>query len=283
MAKSNQTTRFHTQVKKRLALNSEVSSAFSSALAYGPKLITLASAEDVNYSVYCQVLDQMCLPVGQVVAFDFSLPTGLLRAFGDLKQLLTDIANDFKVGFNEVVKAFKQRDVFALLKGVGFNVKALWKAIHEFTALVPKGLFTVFDKLVKSGALEGLKKGTMKIDAILHAHPLLTKLAGVALGGLLLWIWMSMAFTGNPQFDFDVSVIISAFKGQFDLTDLFLSPDGLTMLTLLGAGLFTGLGVAWLASNIANLLIAFVFTGARKANDIGLVNKLKTHLEPKKY
>jgi hypothetical protein len=274
---------FHDQLKRRLALNTEVSAAFATALTQGPKLVTIASADEVNYAVYCQVMDQMCLPVGQVVAFDFSLPGILVKAFGDLKQLLTDIANDFKVGFEEVVKAFKQKDVFALLKGVAFNVKALWKALTAFTSLVPKGLFKAFDALVKSGALDGLRKGTMKIDEILHAHPLLTKLAGIALAGLLLWIWLSMSFTGNPQFDFDVAVIVAAFKGQFDLTDLFLSADGLTMLTLLGAGLFTGLGVAWLASNIANLAIAFVFTGARKMNDMGLVNKLKTHLEPKKY
>ena len=240
----------------------------------------IASAKDVTYPVYCAVLDQM---QGREVAFDFSFPTALVKAFGDLKEMFNDIAKEFKVGIGEIVKAFKHKDVFALLKGLGFNIKAIWKGILAFTGLVPKGLFKVFDAIAKSGALDRLKAGTMKIDELIHKYPLLTRLAGIALGGLLIWIWMSCAFTGNPDFDFNIATIIAAFKGDFDLTDLFLSPSGLAMLTALGVGMFTGLGVSWLGSNIGNLLLALVYTGARKLHDSGLVSKMTKHLQPHKY
>jgi hypothetical protein len=248
----------------------------------GPRF-QIASHEDVTYEVYCSVLDNMSRPDNQQIAFDFSLPVGLLKAFGDLKAHLTEIANEFKVGFAEVIKAFKQKDVFALLKGLGFNIKGLWKAIHTFTALVPKGLFKIFDSLIKSGAIDKLKAGTIKIDDLLHAHPLLTRLGGLAIAGLLVWIWLSMSFTGNPQFDLNLGTIIDAFHGNFNLTDLFLSPDGLTMLTLLGTGMFTSIGVAWLGANLANLLLAFIFTGAHKLHDSGLVAKMTKVIQHKKY
>lgn len=258
-----------------------------SSLEQRTRKTIIASADDVTYAIYCSVLDNMARLADQQVAFEFTFPSGLVKAFGDMKEHLQQIADDFKVGFAEVIKAFKQKDIFALLKGIGFNIKAMWKALHTFTALVPKGLFNVFDKLVKSGALDKLKSGAMKIDELLHAHPILARLGGIAIAGLLLWIWFNMSFTGNPQFDLNVDTILMAFHGHYSLTDLFLSPDGLTMLTLLGAGMFTGIGVAYFAAETlggyANLLLALVFTGAHKLHDTGLVNKIAKHLHPKKY
>jgi hypothetical protein len=46
------------------------------------------------------------------------------------------------------------------------------------------------------------------------------------------------------------------------------------MLTTLALG-FTGIGVPWLSSSIYNLLVALLFTGAKKAKESDLVNKLK--------
>lgn len=251
------------------------------------KRVVVASYKDVTYAMYCSVLDNMARPDNQQVAFDFNFPAGLVKAFGDMKEQLTQISEDFKVSIAEVVKAFKQRDVFALLKGIGFNIKVLWKSLHTFTALVPKGLFRVFDAIVKSGALDSLKSGAMKIDELIHKHPILAKLGGVAIAGLLLWIWFNMSFTGNPQFDLDVSTILDALHGRFSLTDLFLSPEGLTMLTLLGTGSLLGISVTYFAAETlagyGNLLLALIFTGAHKLHDSGLTNKIAKTFTHKRY
>lgn len=205
----------------------------------------------------------------------------LLGLLADFKAFFSETAEDLKVGITDLAAAFASKDIFALLKSVGFNLKTLWKGISAALKLIPNGLMRAFEELEKTGVFKGAKLAVRQIDAIIKQHPVLTKLTGVVLGGFLLWVWLSMSFVGHPGFDFDLTFVIDAFRGKFDLVDLFLSPSAMTMLTLLATGLFTGVGVAWLGSSISNLILALAFTGAKKAKQNGLAEKLK-HVIPLK-
>lgn len=241
--------------------------------------LVIASAADISYEVYCNMLDHMS---GKVLAFEFKLPDVLTRAFKDLKEFLVSIAKEFGYGLTEVIRAFAQRDVYALLKGIGFNIKVLWKAVNAFTSLVPRGLIKVFQELEKSGMLDKLRQGTVKLDEILHKHPVLARLSGLAIGGLLVWIWMSSSFTGNPDIDFNLTVVVDALRGKFSLQDLFLSPEGLSMIALFVTGSFTGIGVAWLGENLYNILVALVYTGAVKMRNSRMANDIAKAMHPKR-
>jgi hypothetical protein len=231
----------------------------------------IASADDISYAVYCSVMDQM---VGAEVAFEFKLPSFLIKTFGKLKDFINQIVTDFKIGIKDVIAAFKQHDVFALLKAVRFEVKVLLKSIHAFTGLIPKGLIKTFEKLHETRAFKKLASGAMKVDELMDQHPVLKKVAGLALAGFLLWIWLSMSFTGNPAFDFDMNSVFDALHGSFSIYDLFVSPEGMAMLTLLAAGMFTSIGPTWLGSSIYNLLVALVYTGASKLKKSDVLHKL---------
>lgn len=228
--------------------------------------------DGVTYAEYKAALAHVVL--GTETAFDFKLPPGLVKFAAELKAEFNDLAQQFKVGLKDVVKAFSQRDVFMILKGVGFNLGLIWKALQAFTKLVPSGLMHAFSDLEKTGAFQKLKDKTIKVDEILHKYAVLRRLSGIALGGFLLWVWLSMAFTGNVDFDFSLDTVIEALRGNFNLVDLFESPEGLTMLTLLAAGLFTGISFVWLSQSIQNLVLAFVYTGAKKLNITRLSNNL---------
>jgi hypothetical protein len=238
----------------------------------------IAGADDISYEVYCSVLDHVA---GKTEAMEFKLPAGLSALFGNLNGWFKQIASEFKVSVIDLVEAFKQRDMFALMKALKFNLKLIWKALTAFTSLIPNGLMRVFEQLHKRGVFEKLKSGALKIDDLLAEYPVLKRLAGVALAGFLLWAWLSMSFTGDPEFDLNVAIIIAAVHGTFSLHDLFVSPAGLTMLTLLATGVFTGIGVAWLGSSIYNLVLALVYTGARKAHDGKLAERI-SHIIPRK-
>jgi hypothetical protein len=233
---------------------------------------------EVTYEQYCLALASM---EGQQVAFSFVGP--LQKWMATAKETLEQIATTAGIAFKELLVLFKNRDMFALLKGVGFNLKKLLIALAKVTTLIPLGLLNVMEEVAKSELLQKIKVGAAKVDDLLNKHPLLKRLAGIALAGLLFYMWLNMSFIGDFSFDMDLGMVIDAFRGKFTIEDLFLTPGGLTMLTLFSIGAFTGLSFPWVGSSVVNLLIALCFTTARRLNKTALAQKLKPLLELKRY
>lgn len=233
---------------------------------------------DITYAQYQAALSAV---EGKEVAL--ILPGPLLKWIGEAKAIFEEIANTVKASVSEIVGMFRHKDMFSLLKAVGFNLTKILKALAKVTTLVPRGLLAAMEQLAKSGLLEKLRAGLATIDDVLNAHPIIKQLAGVAVAGLLLWIWMNGAFIGDFKYDMDMSTVILAFKGQFTLQDLFLTPEGLAMLALFAVGTFTGLSFTWMAESTANLILAFCYTLASKMNRGQLKQKLKSVIEFKRY
>ena len=240
----------------------------------------ISNVEELTYEVYCTVLQSM--DPHRELALSFKFPTGIAKFFKDLKTSVEDLAEEFGVGFTELLKSLQQRDVFAIIKAVGFNLKTIWKAISLFTSLIPKGLIGMFKAMERNGVFQKLRDGLISVDALLSQYPLLKKLSGLALAGFLLYAWLNMSFIGSLDFDMDISVIAAALKGSYGLADLLASPDGLAMLTLLATGMFTGIGVAWLGSSVSNLIVAMIYTGAKKAGFSALTRRLHSVIPKKK-
>jgi hypothetical protein len=238
------------------------------------KTISMAVYLDTEctYEVYCSNLDDLYKV--EAIEWKKMLPRPMLQFYEGLKVVFSDIAKQAKVGVDELVLAFKNKDIFNLFKAVHFNLKTLWRAIHEFTALIPKGLVTALEELQQSAVGKGVARGTKVIDELLAKHPVLKKLAGPAIAGLLLWMWMNCSFVGNVDFDFDMSYIVDAFTGHYTLYDLFASPDGLANVITTLSGLALGISFPWLLSNTASLLVAIAYTGAKQLKDRDLTKKL---------
>lgn len=234
---------------------------------------------EVSYEQYCAALASLAPGAPEVA---LSLPGPMMKWLEEAKEVITAIATEAGLQFTQLLIAFQNRDMFALLKAVGWSLKKLVVGIDKFLALIPAGLMKIMHQLHATGLVQKLQEGTAKIDDVLNKYPLLKKLAGPALAGFLLWIWMNMSFVGHFKFDMDLSMVIDAFRGVFSLADLFVSPQGLAMLALFAAGAITGIGVAWLGSNIANLLLGIVYTVSVKAKP-AIAQKLKPLIEKKKY
>jgi hypothetical protein len=238
--------------------------------------LTLVHASSANVT-YRQYVTALSLPAGDIRAW--SVPGALGAFIKEAKAALAKIAEASGESIDALMEAFKSKDLFTVFKACGFSLKKLYQAVTSLTGLIPKGIQSVFQALQDSKVFQALKSGTMKIDEFFAEHPILQKLVGPALAGLLLWIWLNSAFTGDPDFDLDISSVAAALAGRFSIQDLFASPAGLTSLAALGAG-FTGIGAVWLGTNIANLILALLFTGAKKAKETELFKRLKTAITP---
>lgn len=240
--------------------------------------VAFVRTEDVSYEQYCSALTASFS--GQELAF--IVPSALKSFIEEVKSYLETLGEEIKIGWMDLVKALSNKDVFAFLKAIRFNLTKLLVAVQKALGLVKQGLFKVFEKIEKEGWLDKLKQGTAKIDDVLNRFPILKKMTGPVIAGLLFYVWLNMAFTGDLHYDMDLSGIVHALSGSFSLTDLFATPNGLATLTLFIVGTATGLSFPWLGHSLLNLLLGVLYTGAKKAKMTGLSTKLHQMISKKK-
>lgn len=239
----------------------------------------------VSYDIYCDALDKVLINKLDEGVFDsiknLKITGSLIKVFKELKSSIVDLSKQFDIGLKDIVVAFKQRDVFGLLKAVGFKFKLLFKSLGALSKAVRGGLFSIFTALAETGVMKKIRSGAMKIDDVLNQYPKLKKIGGIVIAGLLLYIWLNMTFIGDMDYDFNFSDISAALSGSFSLADLFTSPSGLMLITLFGTGSALGLSVPWLGKSLYNFTMAVVYTGFIKGKGKGITlsnikKKIKT-------
>jgi len=215
---------------------------------------------------YAQYRHAILAATGQEVAWSFSLPPQLVKFVATIKQVLKQIADQTGAAIADIGRALAHKQMFAVLKAIGFNLKKLLDGFGKLMALMRQGLTDVFRALEDKGVLKHLASGAHHVDEFLDHHPVLRKLIGSALAAFLFWVWLNMAFVGDPAYDFDLSSVVAAFSGRYTIYQFFASPDALTTFTFLAAG-FLGFGVQWLGATIPNLIVAMVATGFKMWKD----------------
>lgn len=168
------------------------------------------------------------------------------------------------IGIKELFTAMIQRDFYSLLVALKFNLAQIMKAIGAGQKLVANGILAVLNKVVKSDLFFMLEKKLIKIDAIIAKYPILKKLTGVALAGLLIFMWLRMTFIGDFSFDFDLSIAFDALSGQYTIKDLLGTPSGLQFLSLFFLGQFAGISFDWVLATPILVVIMLVYTSSKR-------------------
>lgn len=251
----------------------------------------------VTYEEYCSFLDSEDLDfaineaIGQRIKTQLGKEKEALKGFGkgvktivkgtfdDLKKDIGKVAKEVGASKAEITKAFKQKSVFSGLKAFGFSLKAMGKGVQAATGLIKNGIGNTFQEIEKSNIGQKVKSGTMKVDQVLDKHPILKKVGGVAVAGMLTYAWLNMTFIGDLDYDFDVSAIPNALAGDWSISDTIVGKDGMMTAGLLGLGMATGLSVPWLGKTVLNVGLAAAYTGAKRLRDSGLAGKIKGKLQ----
>jgi hypothetical protein len=245
----------------------------------------------ITYEIYCEMINVIMIdPLSEGVIDDIkkmNLSRELIRIFNDLKNNLITISKDFSVGIPELISSFKQKNIFNIFKAFKFNFSLMFRAIRELTKFIKGGLLAVFRELHKTKAIQKVRSGALKIDAVLAKHPILKKVTGVVIAGLLLYIWLNMTFIGDLDYDFNFSDTAAALAGSFSIADLFVSPEGLMLITLFGSGAALGLSIPWLGKATYNLVLAIIYTAYYKIKHDDkkykeMINSFKSKLKKEK-
>jgi len=247
---------------------------------------TLAS--QIQYAHWTALLDNINEP-NKVHALDIwkSIKTGVDQIndfFQHIKSMVSEVAKETGLEISAIVEAFKTRPMFALLKAIKFTVASLVKPIKAFATLYKEGILTLFSKLHETRAFQKLHSGALKLDEFLEEYPILRRLAGPAVAGLLIWAFLAGNFTAHPDLDMDFAALIkAALHGHWSAAELFTSPQGLLAISLVVAGLATPWpSPSWLAVSIPyNLMIAVCYTAFKHAPSNPTVKQGLSHLKTK--
>ena len=192
-----------------------------------------------------------------------------------LKKAMTaevnNLVKDLGVARDELVNAIKEKSVFRAVKAVGLGGG---KVALDGLKTVDSAVIFAADKVAATQMVQGLQKGTIKVDEFLNKYPKLKTVGGVAIAGFLTYQWLQMSFSGNLDSDFDLSNIPEAIAGNIGFTEVLATPAGIKGLGLLAAGIATGGMTTLWAGGRKGLMMAAAYTGAKKAGNSKLANNI---------
>ena len=121
--------------------------------------------------------------------------------------------------------------MFRAVKAVGLGSGKI--ILDGMKVVVDDAVNVGADKLAKTRMIQGLQKGTIKVDEFLDKYPKLKTASGVAIAGFLTYQWLYMSFSGNLDSDYDLSSIPEAVAGNIGFTEILATPQGVKGMGLL--------------------------------------------------
>jgi hypothetical protein len=151
----------------------------------------------------------------------------------DIWNFIKEMASNFALKIGDLVRAFKNKDIFKFFAYFSFNFKNVAEAfkqvfnlIKELTHLVPKGtakgLLNLGKKLPPE-VQETIKNAVLKIDKFLKTKG---KFGQVIFACFLIWVWLQAGLTGDAAYDFDASEPLDAIRGKLTFAEFFLGDKG---------------------------------------------------------
>jgi len=165
-----------------------------------------------------------------------------IRQKYDFIKSLADISRQ---KLSDLIEIFKNTKVFNFFSKIKFSLDHLFGfAKRGFTAY--KDLQKVISEyLASTKVVQWTRQELQKLDNWLKDKKYIRRFGGAIVGGILIYIWLNMSFTGDFSYDFDFRDIVSAITGSYSLVDLFASAAGIRMLILFATGAVFGISFPW--------------------------------------
>ena len=187
---------------------------------------------------------------------EFSLSKDLMKKINIIKEF----AVEFGVKIKDLFKLFMNKYVFKFFQLIGWSITKIFDLLKSGYKAYQDLQKAIAEYLASNKVVEWTKQELIKLANFLDKHPKVKRIAGVLTAGLLVYIWLTMTFTGDLSDDFDISTVFMCLAGNYNLADIFATPAGVKMLTLFATGALTGLSFPWPGSSLAKLGFAILIT-----------------------
>lgn len=224
-------------------------------------------SQDRDYETYLEAVN---LHEDDTLNEFLSAITGKLKKYYDF---IKDLAEKAKIGVKDIAELLKNKGVFEFFKKIGFSIKRLFDLVKNGFKYYRDLQKAIAEYIAETKVAKWTAEKIKDLDEFLKRHPKTKRLVGVAVGAILLYIWLNMSFTGDFDYDFDQSTLISALMGNFSLTDIFTGPEGIKLLTLFITGSF--LSFPWPGPQTALFIVSLIYGLAKTFNVRKLVADLR--------
>ena len=188
-----------------------------------------------------------------------SISGGIKKKINFIKELAKMAGNKLM----DLVTLFRDSKYFKIFKVIGFSIKKIVNLFKLGIKTYNNIQNILADKIASLGGVKYIKKNLHVLDDFFNEHPVLKKLGGLAVAGLLFYIWTQMSFTPDLEYSMDFKDIISALSGKFSLGELFASTSGIAMLMYLASGMLLGLSTPWPGKQSTQIVGGLIFSAYR--------------------
>jgi len=215
------------------------------------------SQDERDYKLFCEyVWKSDC---GQIRLVEFSFGKELREKIKFIKEFA--IETGFKI--KDLLVLFMEKSVFKLFQMIGWSFKSLFEMIKKGFTVYKDMQLAIADFIGKTKVIEWTIDKLIELDKFLKSHPKTKRIAGIAVAGLLVYLWLHATFTGDALDDFDITGVFMALQGNYSLSEFFGTPVGIRMLLLFVSGTLVGLTFPWPGNNIIKFGIAILVTLAK--------------------
>jgi len=174
-------------------------------------------------------------------------------------KFIKNIAKLSQTKFDNLLKLFKNKNIFKFFSLIKFSLKYFYKILKQGYKVYSQLEQIITSYVSNKNTIKWTNQELIKLDNFLESHPKIKNISGIAVSGLLLYIWLNMSFTPNLDYSMDFSDIFNALKGNYSISDLFISESGIQMLLYLATGKLLGLSFPWPGSQSTHLIIATIY------------------------
>jgi hypothetical protein len=178
----------------------------------------------------------------------------------EFKEQVHHVAENLGTTKNAVVTAFKEPKMANILEATGYSFATLWGAMHMGHKVAEQGALHVIAHFAEHTALHKVAHHVAHkakfVDEFMQKFPVLKKVTGPALAGLMLY---GYTLTEPHKLgDWDMANIKRAFTGEFGISDFMKTPEAIYLGTHVATG--KALSLSALAENTTTLTLGLACT-----------------------
>ena len=168
---------------------------------------------DIQYDEFVSFVKEYKLDQDSSRIDEIAIPSRLKKIWGFIKEL----AQSVSIKFMDLVKLFLDKTVFKFFAKIKFSMEWLFKLVKKGFKAYKDVIKAIGDYIASTKVGKWTEEKLKDLDAFLAKHPKTKRIAGMAVAGILIYIWLNMTFTGNADYDFDMGDMIRALGGGFTL------------------------------------------------------------------
>ena len=176
----------------------------------------------------------------------------------------SELSDSTGLDLASIVSLFRETKVVRFFKAIGWSFKKLFGLLKTGVQAYRNILDAVADYVASTKVGRWTEKELKGLDEFLKTHPKTRRISGAVVAALLVYLWFLMAYTGDFEWDFDFSDILSALSGNYALSALFAGKEGTKLLLAVIAGTALRASFPWPGPTSIQFMGSVIYTLAKK-------------------